>query len=179
MGSKTKIKEVGISIEESKMVPPKTTYLKDESVSTTSEEPVKTSEQLQKLPSKNENVANEDNKSAHKESSKPKVQQKLSVSNEGAVLLTQESDNNKSKKVPVSGKEAESTIPEINDDMKKRTQKESVQSESKDGVLGLEDILEKTNIEKVDGKLEDKLEKEKDNAKVQKEEVSTKKSKTN
>merc|ERR1712106_907496 len=169
--SKTKIKEVGISIEESKMVPPKTTYLKDESVSTTSEEPVKTSEQLQKLPSKNENVANEDNKSAHKESSKPKVQQKLSESNEGAVLLIQESDNNENKKVPVSGKEAESTIPEINDEMKKRTQKESVQSESKDGVLGLEDILEKTNIEKVDGKLEDKLEKEKDNTKVQTEEV--------
>merc|ERR1712106_846513 len=173
--SKTKIKEGGISIEESKMVPPKTTYLKDESVSTTSEEPVKTSEQLQKLPSKNENVANEDNKSAHKESSKSKVQQKLSESNEGAVLLIQESDSNENKKVPVSGQEAEGTIPEINDDMKKRTQKESVQSESKEGVLGLKDILEKTNIEKVDGKLEDKLEKEKDNTKVQKEEVSTKK----
>merc|ERR1712128_93209 len=114
---------------------------------------------------------------AHKESSKPKVQQKLSDSNEGAVLLTQESDNNKNKKVPESGKEAESTIPEINDDMKKRTQKESVQSESKDGVLGLKDILEKTNIEKVDGKLEDKLEKEKDNTKIRKEEVKTKKEK--
>merc|ERR1712128_257235 len=62
-----------------------------------------------------------------------------------------------------------------NDDMKKITQKESVQSESKDGVLGLKDILEKTNIEKLDGKLEDKL--EKDNTKVQKEEVSTKKAK--
>merc|ERR1711892_1315152 len=60
-------------------------------------------------------------------------------------------------------------------DMKKRTQKESVQSESKEGVLGLKDILEKTNIEKVDGKLEDKLKKEKDNTKVQKEEVSKKK----
>merc|ERR1712106_1061815 len=177
--SKTKIKEVGISIEESKMVPPKTTYLKDESVSTTSEEPVKTSEQLQKLPSKNENVANEDNKSAHKESSKPKVQQKLSESNEGAVLLIQESDSNENKKVPVSGQEAEGTIPEITDIMKKRTQKESVQSESKDEVLGLKDILQKTTTEKVDGKLEDKLEKEKENTEVQKEEVGTKKSKTN
>merc|ERR1711892_405854 len=171
--SKTKIKEGGISIEESKMVPPKTTYLKDESVSTTSEEPVKTSEQLQKLPSKNENVANEDNKIAHKETGKPKVQQKLSESNEGAVLLTQESDNNENKKVPVSGKKAESTIPEITDIMKKRTQKESVQSESKDGVLG--HILQKTTTEKVDGKLEDKLEKEKENTEVQKEEVGTKK----